>query len=336
MKLRIVYKSYRDNPHVSHAGLGIAAINTAKTLQQAHLDAQAWAIKNSDELIQKLFADPSITHIVIQAPWIESAKLIAISHQFSYVKFAVSCHSNVGFLQTDPHGMNLMLDLLDIEQSTHNVFAAGNSRPFTEWLKDAYHGRCILLPNLYFLDDLNPTDRPLFRGGNLKVGIFGAPRPQKNILTGVAGAIELAETLKTHTEIWVNRGRDERHGVTILESCKIAIERNPFTTYHELHWTVWPQFRRFVGSMNLLIQASYSESFNQVCADGAATGIPSVVSSAITWAPDHWKANCDDANSVARIGRYLLLDPHAGKDGLNALKRHNQSGILFWKQFLKV
>jgi glycosyltransferase involved in cell wall biosynthesis len=42
--------------------------------------------------------------------------------------------------------------------------------------------------------------------------------------------------------------------------------------------------------MNVLINCSYTESFNMVTADGIAEGIPSVVSDAICWAPAYWRA----------------------------------------------
>ena len=55
-------------------------------------------------------------------------------------------------------------------------------------------------------------------------------------------------------------------------------------------WQSWPKFRQSVAHMHLLLQPSYTESFNMVTADGVAEGVPSVVSHAIDWAPEHWKA----------------------------------------------
>jgi hypothetical protein len=86
--------------------------------------------------------------------------------------------------------------------------------------------------------------------------------------------------------------------------------------------------------MHLLIQPSYTESFNMVTADGVAEGVPSVVSHAIDWAPSHWKASVDDVREIARVGRYLLSDPHGPADGLAALIRHNREGLESWKRYL--
>jgi hypothetical protein len=88
--------------------------------------------------------------------------------------------------------------------------------------------------------------------------------------------------------------------------------------------------------MHLLLQPSYTESFNMVTADGVAEGVPSVVSHAIDWVPDHWKASMDDVLDIARVGRYLLTDPYAPQEGLDALKSHNTEGLKAWQAFLSI
>jgi len=88
--------------------------------------------------------------------------------------------------------------------------------------------------------------------------------------------------------------------------------------------------------MHLLLQPSYTESFNMVTADGVAEGVPSVVSDAIDWAPDHWKAMADEVRDIARVGRGLLLDDQAASDGWNALTDHNASALSAWKAFLQI
>jgi hypothetical protein len=39
-------------------------------------------------------------------------------------------------------------------------------------------------------------------------------------------------------------------------------------------WQSWPRFRKIVGHMHLLLQPSYTESFNMVTADGVVEGVP--------------------------------------------------------------
>lgn len=334
IKVAIVHRSYETDPNVSHAGLGICAINTCKSLIKFGVNANVWPLGTAEMLDKRLSQDLEITHVVIQAPWIPTNTLYRLASKYSYVKFAVNCHSNVGFLQTEPQAVTLMLDLLGLQQATHNIQCAGNSKDFTDWMTSAYQAPCTLLPNLYYLDEHATVHRPLWNGGILKIGIFGAPRPQKNMMTNVAGAIELGTLLKSETEIWVNGGRNESHGKTILEACRRAVDRSPFTTFHEYPWAFWPDFRRKISSMHLLVQASYTESFNQVTADGVAVGVPSVVGPAIRWAPHSWKCDPDSAHSIAEIGHALIHNPHSQRDGLKALITHNERGFHWWRKFL--
>ena len=95
-----------------------------------------------------------------------------------------------------------------------------------------------------------------------------------------------------------------------------------------------PQFRRTVRHMHLLLQPSYTESFNVVTADGVAEGVASVVSEAIEWAPDSWKAPVDDAHAMAAVGRKLLSSRRAPRQGLSALRRHNRRAIEMWRGYL--
>ena len=99
-------------------------------------------------------------------------------------------------------------------------------------------------------------------------------------------------------------------------------------------WQPWPQFRQTVRHMHLLLQPSYTESFNVVTADGVAEGVPSVVSEAIDWAPRSWIAPVDDANAMARVGRRLLDSRWAVRRGRAALKEHNRRAMCAWDEFL--
>lgn len=93
-------------------------------------------------------------------------------------------------------------------------------------------------------------------------------------------------------------------------------------------------FRRYLYGMDLLLQPSFTETFNNVTADGVAAGVPSVVSPAITWAPSSWTAQPDSALDVARVGESLLSDPKAPAAGQAALDAHNSEAIEAWRRWL--
>lgn len=339
MRVILAYKNFAAHRHVSHIGLGVSAINTCKVLVAHGIACEVWPIIDGNHLRQRLRmdqAEPRITHVVVSAPWIPTAGMNQLTTFFPRVQFAVNCHSNVGFLQADVSGVRLLREYLGLEMGTPNFSVAANSQRMCDWVVDAYANPCTFLPNLYFLDGVQRHHRPLWNGGVLRVGAFGATRPQKNFLSAVGAAVELGHQLKADTEIWINTGRLEGGGNTILNAARELVRGLPTVQLKEAGWQTWPEFRRLIGSMHLLLQPSYTESFNMVTADGIAEGVPSVVSDAIDWAPVYWKAEVDNVFDIAHVGRALLSDPKAPQEGLAALLAFQENGIRAWKRWLRV
>lgn len=336
MKVILSYKNFAANKHISHIGLGVAALNTCKTLIHEKISTEVWPVIDAAHLQSLLQqnASKNITHLVMSAPWIPTASWNEICLRNPQIHFTITCHSNVGFLQADPNGMKLLREALELEMAVPNFSVAANSFKMTHWVLDAYGHPCEFLPNLYFYNGLDKSTAPHWHGGLLRVGCFGAIRPQKNLASAVAAAIEIGHQLKARTEIWISAGRAEGGGLTVLNTVREMVRALPTTTLHESGWQSWPSFRRLVGSMHLLLQPSYTESFNMVTADGIVEGVPSVVSEAIDWVPSYWTAHVDDVFDMARVGRSLLHNPTAARDGLRSLKHYVQSGITNWKSFL--
>jgi hypothetical protein len=327
----LAYKNFAASKNISHIGLGVAALNTAKTLRANGVAAEVWPIVNAADLRARL--DSTISHVITSAPWIPSQEWQRMTADYPDTSFAVNCHSNVGFLQADSNGVKLLRNGLDIERGTWNFHVSANSRRFCRWLTATYEAPCAYLPNLYYLEPRPPVVRTLFRGGTLRIGAFGATRPLKNFMSAAAAALEIATRLRTNLELWVSAGRTEGGG-GIMNAVRAMTDRLPHVKVVENGWQSWPDFRTTVRHMHLLLQPSYTESFNMVTADGIAEGVPSVVSEAIDWAPKSWSAACDDVLEIARVGRYLLSDPYAAADGLQALSAHNSDGLASWKQYL--
>jgi hypothetical protein len=333
-KLVLAYKNFAAHKNISHIGLGVAAINTSKTLRRRRIDTEVWPITSAADLGDRLNSEGA-THVVISAPWIASSDLLQLINRHPRTRFAVNCHSNVGFLQADTHGVKLVREAMEIEAGAFNFHLAGNSLRFCRWIQQSYGRPCAFLPNLYYLESSAPPVRPLYRGGPLRIGAFGATRPLKNFMSAAGAALEIARSLKADLELWLSAGRAEGGGDVVLRSARAMLDGLPGVTLVENGWQSWPKFRQSVGHMHLLLQPSYTESFNMVTADGVAEGVPSVVSPAISWAPEHWKAPTDDVLEIARVGRHLLNDPHAARDGFDALTLHNDQAYAAWLSFLE-
>lgn len=330
----LCYKNFPVAHHVSHIGLGVSALNTAKTLKRAGVSCDVWPILGTKTIQERIRAsNPKPTHVVIGAPWLPTLDLQVLVFRNPGIQFAVVCHSNVGFLQADPTAITNFREDLDLEQGAPNFTAGGNSERFVSWIANAYSRPCAWLPNLYFL----PTDPPRRNGWHggcrAKIGVFGALRPLKNHLSAAAACLDIANDLHIEIDFYINVGRVEG-GYTVLRSLEAMLDRSPTVKLIKEPWHHWPRFTHLIRSMDILMQPSFTETFNMVTADGAAEGIPSVVSEAIDWAPKSWLADVDDPSDIARVGKQLLGNPRAGDEGFRALTAHNAKGLAAWRTWL--
>lgn len=344
--LVLAYKNFAANRNISHIGLGVAALNTSKVLRREGIQVVVSPIVDAKDLRAQLEiraaagwqakarpAADAATHVVVSAPWIPSADLQRLTLDYPEVTFAVNCHSNVGFLQADSNGVKLFGEGMEIERGSHNFHMAGNSAKFASWARATFGVPCAYLPNLYYLDEHVPSHRPVFRGGTLRIGAFGATRALKNLMSAAGAALAIARDVDADLEFWVNSGRDEGGG-GILRAIQEMFAISRHAKVVQAGWQSWHNHRKTVAHMDLLISCSYTESFNMVTADGVAEGVASVVSDAIEWAPRHWQARADDVADIVRVGRNLLADPHSGAEGLRALKAHNADGVAAWRGYL--
>lgn len=339
MRVILAYKNFGAIKGLSHIGLGVAALNTSKVLLKNKIPCETWAVSSSNEIRQKIRNDisakkkPDITHVIISAPWIRTVNMAHLCDLFPKIKFVMNVHSNVGFLMADPNGTKLFREALNLQLSKENFYVGANSLKMARWVTEAYSDPCLYLPNLYFLSERTP-DKKLFKREPLKIGIFGAVRPLKNIPTSVGAAIVISEMLNVKTELYLSTGRLEGASNTILNTCRALVADLPNVKIVDAGWLEWPDFRKLVSKMHLLLTPSYSESFNMITADGIAEGIPSVVSEAISWAPKDWISNIDEPLKIALNGIHLLKDRHSSDRGFKALESYIKKGLHFWKEFI--
>lgn len=337
--IAIIYKNFAAHKGISHIGLGVSASLNAATLNAKVGPAEVMPATNNIEIVQgittynKTHTKP-LTHVIISAPWLSTRDLRAMAEHFKNIQFAVLSHSNVGFLQADPNGVRLLRQGLELSQEIPNFRIAGNSRKFIEWMELAYGVPVGLLPNMYPVDHV--VNKPVPKHGVIKIGTFGAVRPQKNVLTAAAAAIAIKQEIDRPVEFYISSGRDEGGTQTLMNAMYQLTTNIPGFELKKAPWCTWDKFKDVVASMDLLIQVSYTESFNMVTADGISIGVPSVVSRAIDWAPHDWKANGDDALDVARIGVNLLKNRKLHGEGSKALREHNEEALRNWKNFLGV
>jgi len=339
----ICYKSYPNQPQVSHAGLGVSALNNVRVLRKEGFWSDVWPTPSSAAIATMVDQEQSashrdgkvpISHMIISAPWVATPDLTNIIHGRTEVDWAMCSHSNVGFLQADPRAIQYLREDGELAESAVNFTLATNSKRLQGWWQQAYHQAMTLLPNLYDLDDHFPHHSPWTPGTLLKIGCFGAVRPLKNHIAAAGAAVEIANRMRAECEFWINSGRTETGGATPLSAVREILSGLSNIRLCEYPWSSWAAFRSQVRAMHLLIQTSYTESFNMVTADGVSEGVPSVTSEAIDWVPNNWKVPVDDVNAVASAGIALLHDPSATASGFQALQNHNRQALASWTNFL--
>ncbi len=335
IKLILCPLNFIGYDHVSHTGLAVSAQNTAKYLRTKGIDAKVRPVRNAGE-IEALILKENPTHIVVNALWVPTMDLATLVYKYVDVSFSVLCHSNIAFLQAEPRGIILLREAADLELSAVGNFnVATNSKSGARSLEDAWEAPITYLPNLYYLDDSAKSYRRKWSGGTLRVGTFGAIRTLKNPTGAAFAALSIATNLATDLEYHINVGRNDGGQATpLIRAIEAIFSGLPNATLVKDNWDAWSGFRRLVRHMHLLLQPSFTESFNVVTADGVAECVPSVVSDVIEWAPDHWKVSPDDVPAIARTGRALISDEHTGIDGLRALTEHNELGYNNWVKYL--
>jgi hypothetical protein len=341
----IAYKNFAAHRGVSHIGLGVSALNTAQTLRAAGIWCDVWPVSTPEQLEHRLREAQDhahrthshrVSHVVVSAPWIPTPKMQAMLMAFPDVHFAVNSHSNIGFLMADPSGIKLLREAGELALGYHNFSVAGNSSKFVSAWEHMYGVHTAWLPNLYNVETARHVGhRTPWHKGVLRLGVFGATRPLKNMVTAVGAAVELSSRLKADVEIWMSSGREEGAG-RIPSAIEELTTGLPHVKVVKSGWQSWPKFRQVVRHMHLLLQPSYTESFNMVTADGVIEGVASVVSDAIDWAPADWVANADNVDDVARVAQRLLHDTHAVDEGQHALRRYVHAGLAAWREYLRV
>jgi hypothetical protein len=211
MTVALAYKDLKSgNPVLSHSGLGVTAQHSERSLRAGGIRAEAWAVRDGYHLWSLLSSRPDISHAVCFAPYMDTPFIERLVRRFPRVHFAVTCHSNVGFLQADRHAVKLVREGLALERRVNNFTIAGNCQKFCAWVEQAYGASCAFLPNLYYLESQDCPRRPVYRDGTLRLGIFGATRVQKNIMSAAAAALVIARQMNApNTEIWVSSNRVE-------------------------------------------------------------------------------------------------------------------------------
>lgn len=316
--------------------MAVTAGSSALSLVESRITATAQPVKNGEMLWAKLAGDwAATTHVVLCAPYLDAVFLGKMVRNFPLKKFAMVYHSNLGFLAVDRFAARSLPLFLALGMEQPNFRTASNSAEFVSAINGSTGRDAVAyLPNLYHLPSATRRTRSLWKPPlTLHIGLFGAARVLKNWLTAGAAAMILQRLTRVDVELHLSHGRDEGAEGT-REGLAALLTLNPGVHAVEVPWLSADDFRRYLYGIDLLLQPSFTETFNNVTADGCYCGVPCVVSDAIAWAPDEWKAKADSADSIAAAGLRILHDEVAAMKGWTALDEHNKVSMVAWEKWL--
>ena len=280
------------------------------------------------------------THVIIEAFWVVPEKFDILQKLHPNVLWIIRNHSEMPFLANEGIAIDWSLKYLQKQ----NVFLAPNSkRAFQDTIKMATsaYGRTVsenkvlYLPNYY---DIPKTDLAYRRqiGDTLDVGCFGAIRPLKNQLMQAIAAIAFAEKHRKKLNFHINVARLEDKGNAVLNSIRglfSNLNKEKFNLI-EHGWLSHEDFLELVGTMDIGLQVSFTESFNIVSADFVVKGVPLVSSKEISWLPDsHWAVETEVDDIVKAMDRVLYGFRSFGKAkaALRGLTDYNKKSVKIWK-----
>lgn len=261
------------------------------------------------------------THVIVEAFWVPPEKFDALMPLHPHVTWAVRDHSETPFLANEGmafswvagylrRGVEIMCNAPRALSDMRAVAAAYNADDLVSYAPNYYP---VHLPK----DFRSGVPNPKRADDTVRVGCFGAIRPLKNQMTQAIAALRYADRLGKRLEFHINSARVEQGGNSILRNLQALFANAPRAKLVELPWVDHDAFLRALMRMDMLLQVSFSETFNIVTADAVVCNVPCVVSREVTWLRGYAVADANSSESI--LSR--MLDVH----------RHHRAHRLEWQ-----
>jgi glycosyltransferase involved in cell wall biosynthesis len=253
--------------------------------------------------IDKVITKHRPTHVIVEAFWVVPEKFDVLKKLHPSVRWIVRNHSEVPFLANEGVAFGWTIEYLK-----RGVEIMSNSRRARRELRAVANAHGLpesLLtygPNVY--PDPGVTSlsvRAKRADGFVDVGCFGAVRPLKNTMQQAIAALAFADATGKKVRFHVNSARVEGGGAQIVKNLRALFSGSHSHRLVEHGWLTHPDFLKVLRRIEILMQVSYSETFNIVAADAMAMSVPLVVSDDIPWIGDYAVAEPNDVQSMVDV-----------------------------------
>lgn len=213
--------------------------------------------------------------VIIEAIWVVPSKFEVLQKLHPKVTWVIRLHSELPFLANEGVAFEWLKEYVKYD----NVLIGANSKYLIEALEPLLKTKMVYMPNYYKVTNKEIVKKTL-DNKIINIGIFGAIRPMKNTLTQAIAAINYAEMENKKLYLHVNSARIEQKGDNALKNLRALFTDSK----HELvehGWLAHGDFVKLVGTMDLCLQISLTETYNIVAADAINQDVPVVTSDEI-------------------------------------------------------
>jgi len=305
--------NYSEGSAPLSSGLSVSVDQVVTALSKAGIEATVVHVADNNQIHREVVAYKA-THVVVEGFWVVPPKFDELKAQRDCqgVKWIVRCHSNTEFLAHEGMIFGWALEYLK-----KGVTVAFNSPKAAKTMQslaaenEAMVGNVVYLPNYYnfdyspsplkdFFSHFSGRSVALKVAGDLNIGCFGAIRPLKNHMNQAIAATLMAKRLGLKLKFHVNSSRVENQADPLLRALKALFVQQPQNELIEVPWMDHDQFLVYTQGMDMVTQVSMSETFNIVCADAVASGVP-IIGANIPWLGEKYQARPDEVQNIQAV-----------------------------------
>lgn len=271
----ILYKSFGHE-----TGVSVSVHHLEALLKKENMKFAVLSYKDDNELLN-IIRDIESKVIILQAPTFSYQTLLEILKYGREINLVI--HSTISFLQVEEEAFEKVQKILAIKD---RKFSISNPCQYEVEGFRAYAGCDVFyLPNT-FNNEIDNIEKILFErvenhaDEKLRVGLFCAYRPFKNIMTQLTACVLLQNKMGIPVE--VNMFRPIQSNPIYRSVLQLINNTNLCVKFHEQCSN--RDFYKILQEIDVGMQVSYSETFSYVICEHMMFGTPTVSSTTVPFA----------------------------------------------------
>jgi hypothetical protein len=314
-------------------GMFVSASLVVEMLIESGISAKV-VIVNDNNDIDREVKSYGATHVFIEGYWVVPEKFDVLKPLYPNVEWIVRCHSETPFLAVEGIAFDWTREYLrrgacvaansPRMHDEFTVFAGGLSLS-----SEQVRRQLVLLTNFYVMREVVSSPK-IFSDDVLDIGCFGAVRLLKNHLIQAIAAYEYARSVGKKLRFHINSGRIEAAGDNPLKNLRAFFKGLRHAELVEHPWQGHSDFMRLLRDMNILLQVSFSETFNIVTADAVVMGVPVLTSDEVPFIRSKTADPTSSYDIAQKIAFVLNNREHVVRENQRGLMEYSDATRSRW------